>query len=170
MQAREGNADSFCELVRRHERHAIGVAFAITGNASTAGDVVQEAFLQVWRKLSDLQNADRFGPWFFQIVRHRALDRTRRKSASQLDETIELPANCESPDNAIETHELQQRLSGALSKLDEISRHAVVMRHFENLSSKEIAARLSLSVSAVDMRLSRAREALRESLAGFAVS
>jgi RNA polymerase sigma-70 factor (ECF subfamily) len=56
------------------------------------------------------------------------------------------------------------RISAALESLDELTRSAVVLRYYENLSSKEIGDMLGLSSAAIDMRLMRGRQALKEKL------
>jgi len=169
IQAIAGDADAFCGLVRLHERQALSAAYAVLGDSSSAGDVVQDCFLQAWSKLAGLRDAARFVPWLMQMVRNRAIDRARVKPCAQLNDAIQ--PQCDAlPGDAIEAIELQHRINIALMKLDEITRHAVAMRYFENLPSKEIAERLALSPAAVDMRLSRAREQLREILSDLAVS
>ena len=70
------------------------------------------------------------------------------------------------PDPAAECvrKENDQRLAAALDQLDELSRAAVTLRYYEGLSSKEIGKLLELSAAAVDMRLLRARQFLKERL------
>ena len=52
--ARRGDGSAFEELIRRHERLALGVAYGVLHDAQLAGDVVQEAFLKAWRRLYDI--------------------------------------------------------------------------------------------------------------------
>lgn len=167
-QARAGAARAYGELVRRHERTALGVAFGMLQDAQAAGDVVQEATLKAWRRLPDLAEPACFGAWLCGIVRNLCLDQRRRKSLPTCDlQAATLRPDARSPDpvQAICRRETGDRIAQALAELDELTRCAVVLRYFENLSSKEIAPILELSPAAVDMRLSRARQALKEKLA-----
>lgn len=167
--AKNGNCDAFCSLIRQTEPAALSVAYGVLGDSSLAGDVVQDAFLQAWNKLGSLRETSRFLPWLLQMVRNRAIDRARLKSVSQLDPAIDAISHAPLPQDALEARELENRIEAGLSRLDEATRLAVVMRYFENLTSKEIAERLALSPAAIDMRLSRAREQLRDILSDLAV-
>src|SRR5689334_8543590 len=81
--ARRGDdpqAAAFCALVRRFERTALAVAYACCGgDASLAGDVTQEAFLRAWRRLGELKDEEKFGPWLCGIVRNLSADARRRR-------------------------------------------------------------------------------------------
>lgn len=168
--ARRGDSESFCRLIRQFEKSALSLAFGVLSDASAAGDVTQEAFLQAWNKIGQLRDPERFGPWLLQLVRNRAIDRVRARSVMQLEPGINLASSDAGPGTTLEADELRGRIDLALSHLDEITRRAVAMRYFENLSSKQIAAELDLSPAAIDMRLSRARQQLREMLSDLAVN
>lgn len=170
LYARGGDSQAFCRLIRQFEKPALATAFSVIGDASAAGDVVQDAFLNAWKHLSELREPNRFGPWLMQMVRNRAIDRTRVRVVAAFDPDIDAPAASESPGDAMEAAEMQSKIDRALRQLDETTRHVVAMRYFENLSSKEIAGRLDLSPAAIDMRLSRARQQLRELLSDFSVN
>ena len=70
---------AFAELVQRYERTALAIAYAVTGDSSTAGDVSQEAFLRVWQHIGRLDDPERFGGWLGRIVRNLATDHVRRR-------------------------------------------------------------------------------------------
>ena len=156
---------AFAELIRRHERAVLAVAYAITTDAAAAGDVAQETFLRAWQELGGLEDAERFGAWLCGIARNRATDARR---ARQRRPTNEMPADAadESPGPAAEAErrETADRLDAALRRLDDVSRCAVALRYYDGLSSADIAALLDLTPAAVDMRLARARQTLRELL------
>ena len=65
---------------------------------------------------------------------------------------------------AVEDSALSDRIAAALQQLDDLSRSAIVLRYYENLSSREIGQLIGLSPAAVDMRLMRARQQLKELL------
>ena len=169
-QARSGDANAYAELIRRHERTALAIAYAAVGDASTAGDVVQESFLRAWQRLGELKEPARFSAWLGRIVRNLAADQKRRRgwqnvaSAQQLDE-IGGPLASHDPTADADREETRKRVDDALQSLDELTRSAVVLRYYDGLPSKQIGQLLELSPAAVDMRLSRARAELREKLA-----
>jgi RNA polymerase sigma factor (sigma-70 family) len=82
----------------------------------------------------------------------------------QAELTTAVPRHGFDPAAECQRKESGERLAAALETLDEVSRTAVVLRYFDNLSSKQIGELLELAPAAVDMRLMRARKALREVL------
>jgi RNA polymerase sigma-70 factor (ECF subfamily) len=162
--AQRRDAAAFARLIALHERAALAVAFAILGDASAAGDVVQEAFIRVWQRLVDLKDAQKFNAWLTQLVRNTALDHRRRRQLNSFDPDHPEPSIVNDPGSAMEQDETSRQIESALRQLDETTRTIVTLRYYENLSSREIGERLNLSPAAVDMRLSRGRAALREQL------
>ena len=170
--ARRKDAEAFASLIRTYERVALSVAFGILGDASAAGDATQEGFIRAWERLADLREPERFGTWLCGIVRNLSLDMLRRRKPAE-------PWNSSSPavDQRWTRDPLEElgrqerfaRVAAAIASLDETSRPVVVLRYYEELSSKEIADLLEMSPAAVDMRLSRARKQLRSLLEEFAV-
>jgi RNA polymerase sigma-70 factor (ECF subfamily) len=79
-------------------------------------------------------------------------------------QAAEAAASASDPLGTLDRRETAQRIDRALLDLDEQSRQAIVLRYYENLSSRQIGELLELSPAAVDMRLSRARAVLRERL------
>jgi RNA polymerase sigma-70 factor (ECF subfamily) len=165
--ARRGDGAAFEELIRRHERLALGVAYGVLHDAQLAGDVVQEAFLKAWRRLGDLSQAGSFASWLCGIVRNLCVDQKRRKrlAVCGIEEARgEADGKTRDPHEEIGRREQAARITLALESLDELTRSAVVLRYYENLSSKEIGELLGLSSAAIDMRLMRGRQALKEKL------
>jgi RNA polymerase sigma-70 factor (ECF subfamily) len=166
--ARRGDGSAFAELIRRHERLALGVAYAVLRDAQLAGDVVQEAFLKAWRRLDGLAHAASFAPWLCGIVRNLCVDHRRRKrlAVCGIEEARgEADGRATEPADEVNRREQCERIAAALATLDELTRSAVVLRYYDNRSSREIGDLLGLSAAAVDMRLMRGRQALKEKLA-----
>jgi len=163
--ARRKDAEAFAALIRSFERVALSVAYGVLGDSSAAGDVTQDAVVRVWERLSELREPERFGPWLCGIVRNLAIDVLRRKRVTQPLAAGQAVVNAEKwttdPIDEVGRRETEARLATAIASLDEQSRMVVVMRYYEDLSSKEIANLLEMSPAAVDMRLSRARKQLR---------
>lgn len=159
--ARRGDRDAFGQLIRRYERTALAVAYAVVGDENIAGDATQDGFLRAWRRLDMLKDDGRFASWLCRIVRNAALD-LRRKART--DATAVDKARVVDPIDELENRETTGQIADALASLDEASRTAVVMRYYEGLSVEAIAEALATTSSAVYMRLSRARETLRRRL------
>ena len=168
--ARRKDAEAFAALVRIFERVALSVAYGVLGDGSAAGDVTQDAFIRAWERLGELREPERFGPWLCGIVRNLAIDALRRKRMTLPLTAGQVVVNSErwtsDPIDEVGRRETESLLAGAIASLDEQSRMVVVMRYYEDLSSKEIADLLEMTPAAVDMRLSRARKQLRTLLEG----
>ena len=169
QQARRRDASSggaFGRLIALYEKTALSLAYSILGDAGLAGDVTQEAFLRAWQRLDELDEPQRFAAWLGRIVRNLALDarRSKRPTASNDSAEFDPPAD-DDPSRQVEDREMSDRIERALAMLDEQTRSAVVLRYYQNLSSRQIGEILEMSAAAVDMRLSRARTELRDRLA-----
>ena len=165
VRAQRRDAAAFSRLIASHERAALAVAFAVLGDPTAAGDAVQEAFLKVWQRLPGLREPERFSGWCAQVVRNAALDARRRRPAAAQDVyAATLPPFVQDPAAGMEQSESRQRLDAALGELDDVTRTIVVLRYYDNLNSQQIGEMLDLSQAAVDMRLWRARNELRQKL------
>jgi RNA polymerase sigma-70 factor (ECF subfamily) len=168
LKARRGDAAAFERLIRIHESTALAVAYGITGESASAADATQEAFIRAWQRLRELQEPQRFGAWLGRIVRNLATDVVRRGPrkwfASSDAMSHDVPCTRMTPAEEVEQSDVSRRIEQALAELDELTRSAVVLRYYQNLSSKQIGELLEMSPAAVDMRLSRARSQLRRLL------
>jgi len=166
IRALRRDAAAFSSLIGRYERTALAVAYATLGDASAAGDVVQDAFLRAWQRLGELKEPERFGAWLSRMVRNLAID-ARRKRPMPLGaaEEIDRTADGHDPSRNLDHDEMRLQVDAALASLDDTTRSAVVLRYYDNLPSKQIGELLGLSPAAVDMRLSRGRAELKEKLA-----
>jgi RNA polymerase sigma-70 factor (ECF subfamily) len=177
LRAQRRDADAFAALVGRFERVALSVAYAALGDAHAAGDAVQDGFAKAWQKVATLNDPARFGTWLCGIVRNGAIDQRRRNRLAPkpvLDSVPEAatPAAAASagrtwaddPSRALELQEQQELVGRALDGLDDVSRTAVVLRYYQGMSSKAIGEILEMNATAVDMRLSRARQQIKQIL------
>src|SRR5580692_8508513 len=176
LQAREGDAKAFSELVRRYEGKIFRLAMHITQNREDAEDVLQETFLKAYEHLDQFQGNSKFYTWIVRIAVNQALMKLRRRKADRsvsLDETIdtgednivrEIAAWGEDPEERFSREELGELLDSAIKGLEPPYRSVFVLRDIEDLSTEETADALDLSIPAVKSRLLRARLQLRERL------
>jgi RNA polymerase sigma-70 factor (ECF subfamily) len=179
VQAREGDARAFGELVRRYEGKIFRLAQHITQNREDAEDVLQETFLKAYEHLDQFKGDSKFYTWIVRIAVNQALMKLRRRKTDKsvsLDETIdtgedtitrEIAAWDEDPEQRFSREELGEILDTAVESLEPPYRSVFVLRDIEELSTEETAEALNLSVPAVKSRLLRARLQLREKLTRY---
>src|SRR5579863_8820692 len=179
VQARDGDARAFGELVRRYEGKIFRLAQHITQNREDAEDVLQETFLKSYEHLDQFKGDSKFYTWIVRIAVNQALMKLRRRKTDKsvsLDETIdtgedtivrEIAAWDENPEQRFSREELGGILDTAVQSLEPPYRSVFVLRDIEELSTEETAEALDLSVPAVKSRLLRARLQLREKLTRY---
>lgn len=167
---RAGDVDCYGELVRRHQRGLFHHASGMTRDVDAAQDLVQDAFIVAYRRISECRDPDRFGLWVFRILRNRALDHVKNiRRRSVPIETANLTAPRDNPGTSAHLSEIRDLLGAALDGLSAEMRDAFLMKHLEGRSYEEMAELAEASVSAMKMRVHRAREALREELRAMGV-
>jgi RNA polymerase sigma-70 factor (ECF subfamily) len=156
----EGDASALAELYDRHGGLAFGLALRILREHGDAEDVVQEAFVQVWRQAARY-DAARGSPeaWLCAIVRTRAIDRLRRRlSRREQPEAAEpAPAAAAGPEGALAVRQ-------ALKVLSADQRRALELAYYEGLTQTEIAHRLQEPLGTIKTRIRTAMLRLREEL------
>ena len=166
-------------LVGAYGARAYRLALRITGNASDAEEVVQDALWTVVRKIDTFRGESAFGSWLYRIVANAAYQKVRgqrRRTEISLDDA--LPAFNEDGTHAASiddwsprvndpAHQAEMRrvLSEALDALPEDARTAVILRDIEGCSTAEVAETLGLTIANAKTRVHRARLFLRHRLA-----
>jgi RNA polymerase sigma-70 factor, ECF subfamily len=158
-----GDAEAFTAIVNRHYADCLRYAGAMLGSPQDAEDVVQETFVRAYRGLGRYREADRFRHWLFRILvnqcRTAAVRRSRRAHREVEDPGL-LEAAAGSPcEGSWDEWEDFQR---ALARLNPEQRETLLLKLGEGLEYSEIARLTGASVSALKMRVARARDSLRE--------
>ncbi|CAN5598630.1 sigma-70 family RNA polymerase sigma factor [soil metagenome] len=154
-----GEPAALAELYDRYGRLAYGLAYRVLADGSAAEEVVQDAFLQVWRKASTFDPAKGAGlrPWLLTIVHNRAIDLIRRRK-NQSGREVELDPNAPfigESDPAVEILEQldHREIRSAMATLPNEQRQAIDLAFFEGLTHREIAERYGLPLGTVKGRL-----------------
>jgi len=176
-----GNERAFDELVARHQQRALNVAFQLLRDREDAMEVAQDAFVRIYRSIGEFRGECEFTTWLHQIVVNLARNRYRwwrrrgRTATVSIDDPVEtangavewqVEAKGNPPDAEAANAEFIHTLSEKLAELPAKFREVLVLRNVENMCYDEIATALGCSVGTVKSRIARAREALRESMAG----
>lgn len=175
----QGDRTAFRELVRRHQDKVYRLAMRLTRDEARAQDAMQDAFLQVFRKIDQFQEQSAFTTWLYRITVNAALMRMRSERRhretsledaspryTEAGEIAEPVADWSAAvDDEAANRELARHAAKAIDELPETYRSVFVLREMEDLSTEDVAQILELTVPTVKTRLHRARLALRKALA-----
>jgi len=176
---KSGNAAAFEELVKRYDTKLFRIAQHIIHNREDAQDAVQEAFLKVFRKLTQFQENSKFSTWLTRITVNESLMKLRKQRHNKefsIDNnfesedhslTSELADWARNPEELYRGFELRNILRSELQELQPGLRVVFVLRDIEGLSTEETAEVLESTPVAVRARLWRARLKLRERLSKY---
>lgn len=160
-----GDREAFRRLYDATAPRLLGIAIRIIGNRPVAEDVVQEAYLKVWR------NAGSFAAgsggavgWMTAILRNAAIDRIRSDRVERASSGDGDAALAALPDAGAGDSAAQMSLGTCLSQLEDEARHCVVLAYVSGLSREELAARFERPVGTIKTILHRSLRALRQCL------
>ena len=178
---RAGDEVAFDALVLRHRERAFNIAYPLLLNCEDATEVAQDAFVKVYRTIGEFRGDCEFTTWLYQIVVNLARNKRRwwmrrgRKMTVSMDCPVETPdgemtaqvaAATDPPDAEVARAEFVRTLEERIANLPTRYREVLLLRNVEDMSYEKIAVVLDCSVGTVKSRIARAREALRQAMAG----
>jgi RNA polymerase sigma factor (sigma-70 family) len=173
--ARTNSEDAFAELVRRHVYLVYSAALRqVGGDAHLAQDAAQSVFTDLARKAGSLARRQTLSGWLYTSAHFAAAKlvrtETRRREREEyfmreLTNQSSIGVSPAAPTPELEWQQLRPLLDAAMHELKKVDRTAIVLRYFENLPFVEIGAQLGLNENAARMRVERALEKLRATLA-----
>jgi RNA polymerase sigma-70 factor, ECF subfamily len=158
----DGDQGAFELLIRKHQGPLFRRARWMGLDADTAADMVQDTLIKAYTNLGSCRDPSRFGFWIGQILRNRILDFLKSADRRNIPLSFSLPATCGDPEVEEARSTLRTLLKEALATLPPEQREAFLMKHGEGFSYEELAELAETSVSAMKMRVHRARETLRD--------
>ena len=177
--AQQGDYEAFERLVERYRDRVFRLAYGMTKSQSDAEEVVQEAFLNLFKSLSRFRGDSAPGSWIYRIAANAALMRLRQQRRKPLLSIEDYQPNLRqvakdsiwpsglwsrAPDKSVLSDELRHHIEAAVHKLPEKHRLVLLLRDVEGQSNAEVAEALSLTVATVKARLHRARMFVRAEL------
>jgi len=172
--ARSGDKDAFGQLIERYQQMVRRIALGMVSHEEIARELAQEALLQAYLSLDHLRDISRFKSWLYGIVLNvcRSYIRDQKINPYSLEammggmyrDVLYYPSPVIDPEEIAEQRELHYTVLQAVQELSPKDRAAALLFYYEQLSMREIAAILGVSITAVKGRLHRAREQLRERL------
>ena len=176
---RQGEDAALPRLIARWERPLFAYAWRYVQNTADAHDLVAETFVRLYRERKRLRPDTTLSGWLFTTLTNLChnLHRWRRRHPTvSLDGPPDEPptagpiapqADEPEPDAALEADEARAAVRDAINRLPHALKSVVLLHHYERLSYREIGTIIGCSERGVETRLYRARQRLREELAGF---
>ena len=172
--AQQGERRAFEELIVRHQPIALALAIRIVGDRERGQELTQEAILHAYLSLDSIRKPNSFRAWLCSIVVNLCKSHLRRPRVKTLSlemlsggrsfDSLPFYDSSPQPHEAAEARETHRLILAAVSQLSPANRDAVLLYYFEQLSVREIASLLQISVPAVKGRLHKSRRKLRAQL------
>jgi RNA polymerase sigma-70 factor (ECF subfamily) len=157
--------------VEAYHARCLRFARAMLRNADDAEDVVQDAFVRLYRALPRYEDRQRFEPWLFQILGNccRSANTVHNREASRTSDDELALDRVVSPDDTGRLAEMgwSDAVRRALADVPEHNREIFLLHHIEEFSYEEIERMTGVRQSALKMRVKRAAEALRARLSSY---
>ncbi len=167
VRALEGDAQSFEELVNKYKKSVFAIVYRIIGQYQEAEDIAQEVFLTVYEKLYQFDVGKKFAPWIHKIAVNTAISALRKKKKVinvSFDETYiqdDTSGDSDDPQVCFERNELSGFINEVIMELPESYRIIIALRFQMDYTNGEIAEHLGISKENVEVKVHRARKAMR---------
>ena len=167
----DGDMSAFEELVNRYKRPVFSIVYRMIGQYEEAEDITQEVFINVYEKLYQFDSNKKFGPWIYRIATNASISALRKKKkviTLDFDEAYGkayedyYTADSGNPQLMFEREELKFFTDKAINELPENYRVVIMLRYQMDLNNQEIAEVLGVSKENIEVRVHRARKALRK--------
>jgi RNA polymerase sigma-70 factor (ECF subfamily) len=172
--AKAGDTAAFNQLVRTYRARVYSLALHLTGEASDADDITQDAFLKAYHKLPEFEGRSEFFTWIYRITLHRALnakrDRKRRRTVPLDDPRLVAAVAVDAegdPERAAQLRDRYRALLEAFDQLTPLLQTTVVLTTLQGLSYKEAAVVLDTTEGTVAWRVHEARRKMTIYLDGL---
>jgi RNA polymerase sigma-70 factor (ECF subfamily) len=169
---KSGDQTAYALLVRKYQNSVFNLCRKMVRNPEEARDLSQEAFVKTFATLDRFNPVYAFSSWLYKITANLCIDHIRKQRMKMLsiDEPVDgdegsigrdLQDPGQRPDEVSERSEMRVMIRDAVAKLPPHYREILILRHEQQLSYEEIAARLSIPLGTVKARIHRAREQLK---------
>lgn len=177
--SRQGDLDAFEQLVTKHQKRMLNIAYRLIGDYDEACEVVQDAFVSAHRNIRTFRGDSKFTTWLTTITVNLSKNRLKQLISRKGHEAYSLDDPVETNDGKVtidplskdpsvldrlEKSDVQSRVRNCIKALDPAFREVLVLRDLQDLSYEEIGNLLKLHGGTVKSRLFRAREMVKDCL------
>ncbi|MBU8871532.1 MAG: RNA polymerase sigma factor [Gemmatimonadales bacterium] len=162
--------NTYNEILVTHQRRLFSAAFYMLRDADDAEDVIQEAFLRLWRFTGRI-DPGKVTAWLNRVVHNLCIDQTRKRNVLRrhlgqpdviaLENLSEMDGNKSGPCSEGPTSPDQEELLEAMATLSKETRSIMIMHYFQGIKLVDIAEMLEMNPNSLKVRIHRARQALR---------
>ncbi len=160
----QSNDDRIAQLFREHYSMLCNDVNKLLRDESLSEDLVQEVFIKVWEKQDEVEITDRFIYYLKRSCYHAALKYLGSKTYQLETDSNERIATSQQTDETILSRELHEKIQLAIASLPEKTQLIFTLSRYEELSYKQIAEQLNLSVKSIEKHMGKALQQLRVSL------
>ncbi len=176
---KRGDEIAYRSIVDGYQRFVLNSCFRFVNNKETAEDITQEVFIEVYRSINLFRGDSKLSTWIYRIAITKSLDHLKSQKSKKRfallkslfgEDEVEqhIPAPEKSlPDKQLENEDRLRVLTWALGKLPENQRVAFTLSKYDEMSYKEIAEILNVSVPSVESLIHRAKTNLKKRLYNY---
>ena len=176
---KNADEDAFRSIVDGYQKFILNSCYRFVNNKETAEDITQEVFIEVYRSINSFRGDSKLSTWIYRIAITKSLDYLKKQKSKkrfailkslfgddEVEEQIPGPENL-NPHKQMENEDRIKVLSWALDKLPENQRVAFTLSKYDEMSYKEIAEILGVSISSVESLIHRAKTNLKKKLYNY---
>lgn len=166
QQVLAGDKQAYAHIINKYKNQLYATILRMTKNPQDAQDLVQEAFIKVYRNLDKYDASGSFSGWLYRVAINHCMDEFRKKSNTtihvEVDETKVV--NREHPEVVFLKKEKSRQLERLISTLPEDERLIILLRYVNEISYEEIGEVMDVPLSTVRNKLHRAKIKMRETV------
>jgi len=170
----QGNEQAFRQLIENYQKLVVNTCYGLLQNTEDAEDIAQDVFVEVFRSVGNFRADSKISTWLYRIAVNRSLnhirDNKKRKWFQSFDDVVKEKNQqlnhyaSENPGTELENQQRANILHEAIGALPENQKTAFTLNKYEDLSYKEIADIMDVSVASVESLIHRAKTGLQKKL------
>ncbi len=176
---KQENVDAFEVLVKKYQKRMFNIAYRMISNYDDACEVVQDAFVSVYKSIHNFKEKARFSTWLCTIVMNLSRNRLKQLQIQSYREEFSIDDPVYIDDSMMKVEpvsgepsileklvreDIQQKIQECISSLDSEYKEVIILRDIQDFSYYEISDMLKIPEGTVKSRLFRARSALKDCL------
>ena len=169
--AQDGDQEAFHWLFDRNKQNIFAIAYKYTNNREDAEDILQDTFIKAFYHLNKFHHSEdtNFPSWLCRICINSSIDFLRKKKKMKINkfatdniETTPLQTKASNPEKSTHLQQVKEKVDSALKELTAKQRMIFILRHYQQMTTKEIAEFMDCSQGSIKKQLFRSISTLKE--------